>query len=543
MTTKKPVDPVSDSKLALSGRVVCLDAAFTVLPQGTVYADKGRIVAVQALSAPPPAGFEEVKSVDTGGTLYPGLMELHNHLSYDALRLWNVPQKYTNRDQWSKNNEEYKQLITGPMKVVGQTHALLPALVRYVESKCLVAGVTTSQGIELASSAGIRRFYKGVIRTVEQTGDANLPPAATRIPDVVAKDKQKFLAELKKKKCLLLHLSEGTDDKARAHFQALQIKGTQWAITDALAGIHCAALKREDFAILVKHGGSMVWSPLSNLLLYGATADVKAAKAEGALMAIGSDWSPSGSKNLLGELKVAQIYSKENKDLFTDREIVSMATRNAAAILKWDKALGSLEAGKYADILVIAGNKGDPYAALIAAKEMSIQLVMIHGMPRYGEPALMKRLGATGDRVRVGGVVKAMHLDQEEEDPDVAKISLADAKTKLAAALKKLPQLAREAKRESLSVNQRQPGGAEVWSLALDELEDTGVEMRPRLPLPGQQELTGAERVAVAPVPVTLKPLKLDPLTVADDGDFLDEIAKEKNLPPYLGRELKKIYD
>ena len=105
----------------------------------------------------------------------------------------------------------------------------------------------------------------------------------------------------------------------------------------------------------------MVWSPLSNLLLYGATARVDAAKRAGVRIGLGSDWSPSGSKNLLGELKVAWLYSQHMLDgLFSARDLVAMATRDAAAILKWDTALGTLEPGKRADLVVIDGTKGDP---------------------------------------------------------------------------------------------------------------------------------------------------------------------------------------
>lgn len=46
-------------------------------------------------------------------------------------------------------------------------------------------------------------------------------------------------------------------------------------------GIHCAALAPGAFQILAGHGGPMVWSPLSNLLLYGQTADIAAAKQAG----------------------------------------------------------------------------------------------------------------------------------------------------------------------------------------------------------------------------------------------------------------------
>jgi hypothetical protein len=35
--------------------------------------------------------------VETSGTLYPGLIELHNHPAYNEIPLWDPPQKYTNR--------------------------------------------------------------------------------------------------------------------------------------------------------------------------------------------------------------------------------------------------------------------------------------------------------------------------------------------------------------------------------------------------------------------------------------------------------------
>ncbi len=105
-----------------------------------------------------------------------------------------------------------------------------PPLVRYVECKCLLGGVTTSQGIMLNSNAGVQRFYRGILRNVEKTEDADLSEAQGRIADVDAKDARSFLARLKKEdSCFLLHLSEGvtpsgqTDSVARRHFLALQV--------------------------------------------------------------------------------------------------------------------------------------------------------------------------------------------------------------------------------------------------------------------------------------------------------------------------------
>ena len=105
--------------LALRGRLVTMDDASSVVPDGIVYVRGNAIVAAQPASLPPPAGFEAVPVTVTGGTIYPGLIELHNHLSYDALPLWNVPQKFTNRDQWTKL-PEYRRLVPGAMAVLGK---------------------------------------------------------------------------------------------------------------------------------------------------------------------------------------------------------------------------------------------------------------------------------------------------------------------------------------------------------------------------------------------------------------------------------------
>src|SRR2546423_1551112 len=136
-----------------------------------------------APDAPRPDGFEDAPVVRVGGTIYPGLIELHNPLSYDTLPLWQVPDTFTNRDQWS-GRDDYRIAVTGPMSILGRTSGYIEAIVRYVEAKCLIGGTTTSQGITLSSNAGILKRYRGIVRNVEETGDADLPDAATHVADV-----------------------------------------------------------------------------------------------------------------------------------------------------------------------------------------------------------------------------------------------------------------------------------------------------------------------------------------------------------------------
>jgi 5-methylthioadenosine/S-adenosylhomocysteine deaminase len=559
-----PVDPLTGPRLALAGRVVTMGDAFAVRPDGIVYVDQGRFVAVQDFAQPAPSGFEVVDVVRTGGTLYPGLIELHNHLSYDALPLWEVPKRFVHRGQWP-DHEDYRRLISGPMTVVGEHRdaegraALVPALVRYVECKCLLGGVTTSQGVKLASNSGIQRFYRGLVRNVEQTDDLDLSEAQGRIPDLDARDARAFLARLQKEdSCFLLHLSEGVTDPAhpdsvaRRHFEALEIAPGTWALNDRFAGIHAAGLLPEDFEVLASRGASMVWSPFSNLLLYGGTARVEAARAAGVTIGLGSDWSPTGSKNLLGELKVAWLYSRDVLDgAFTARDVVAMATRDAARILKWEKALGSIEAGRRADLLVVDGAVGDPYEALVRAKETDLRLVMINGVARYGTIDLMEALAPRGEAVRVGGQARRLFLEQTTADPDVAPVPLRKATSTLREAFRDIVALARQAEaprrvaRRSLDAPD-----APVWSLALEEIRDTGVELRPRLPLDGPRGYTGPERVSrrataaarSAPLSQILGPIDLDPLTVANDHDFLSLVERQRNVPEPVRLGLRALY-
>jgi hypothetical protein len=523
-----------------------MDAAGTVIPDGVVYVSGADIAAVMSAAEPPPAGFEPVEVLRTGGTIYPGLIELHNHLSYNCLRLWGVPRAFTNRGQWSAI-ADYRRLISGPMQVLGKTPSLVPAIVRFVESKCLVAGVTTSQGIALYSNAGIERFYRGVVRTVEQPDDPALPAADSRISDVAASDATAFAAELARDNRLLLHLAEGVDETARRHFRALRLPDGSWAISDHLIGIHSVALQPADIAVFAAHGAAMVWSPLSNLLLYGATADVAAMKAAGVMVGLGSDWSPSGSKNLLGELKVAQLVSAhaDGGPVFSDRELVAMVTSTAARMLGWDAGLGSIEAAKRADLIAVAGTSADPYAGLIAASERDLTLVMIGGVAACGQPHLVEPFTTTPETVRIGGRVRMLNFALAGADPDVALVSLGQARSTLSDALANLPELARALEPAVVAAV---PGVVapeprlEGPTLALDEIEHTAHALRTR-PAGGVSALP-SDRMPAAQPPLSsvLGPLTLDGLTADDDRAFLDTLADEANLPDYLAPGLAAVY-
>ena len=524
-----PFDPAISAPIALGGRIMTMNDQGTVLDDGVVYARDGAITAVLPADAPAPAGYEQVARKATGGTICPGLIELHNHLPYDVLSLWQVPKKFGNRDKWSgPSTPDYHRLISGPMGVLGRNADVVPAVVRYVEMRCLLGGTTTSQGVALASAPGIVTHYRGLVRNVESTGDPQLRPATTHIADVEASAADQFLARISGPQKLILHLAEGVDESAHRHFEALQIDPGTWAITSSLIGIHCVALTAEDFAVFADHGGSMVWSPLSNLLLYGQTANLGAALDAGVPVALGSDWAPSGSKNLLGELKVARLAAPVAGADISARDLTAMATINPARMLGWGEHIGSIEAGKRADFIVVGGTAGDPYEALLDATEAQIKLVVINGVPRAGTHKLMAALGfGNGERIEVGGQMRVLNLAQANADPAVAALSVAEAIDRLEQALAALPD---SGPAHLLGIT---PSPDQAL-LAVEGVIDNHMSSRPHLPFEGRltgPNLPGAPTVAAVGGPLPLPALTLDPLTAVDNPAYYKTLADEVNLP------------
>jgi 5-methylthioadenosine/S-adenosylhomocysteine deaminase len=505
---------MSSDRVALGGRVVTMDDRWTVHDDGVVFIEGERIVDVRDRSAGLPEGYEATETIDTGGTLYPGLIELHNHLAYNALPIWEVPRTFANRAEWQRLGEKRRR-ISGPMEVLRRRDHLA-AVVRYVECKALLAGVTTSQGITLVSAGGMEAFFMGLVRNVEAPGHPELARADAKIGDIGPGEAEDLARRLARTTCYLLHLAEGVDDVAREFFLNLKLPAERgWAVSRSLAGIHCTALRDEDFAVMGAGQASMVWSPLSNLLLYGATADLDSARRHKVPISLGSDWSPTGSRNLLAELRVAAALGNTAEPTLQRRDLVAMVTKTPADTLGWPR-LGRIESEALADIVVVRGTGDDPYGHLLRADEQSLTLVVIGGRPRAGTPALMKPLGATGETITIAGEQRVVALAEPQSNPQVASISLERATHELEEALAHLPELAAGLDRASVAEEQ----SSDEWMIELDqEIDYPGIEAAP-------------------PLADVLIPLPLDPLTVAGDPAYYEVLARQRNLPEGLVQDL-----
>ncbi|MER8470447.1 amidohydrolase family protein [Mesorhizobium sp. M1328] len=513
----------------LAGRVVTLDAGSTIHSAGYVCIRGNTIAAVVDDKTGIPAEFAAVTPVDTKGTIYPGLIELHNHLGYNMLPLWEVPQRYSNRNIWRNDFARYLPEVSWPATVLGKNTDLdyQRAIVRYVECRSLFGGVTTAQGL-----SGNGEFYKGLVRNVEAPLDAAWPKAEGQTLDYRADEiETALLPKLQQPRPFFYHLSEGTDDDALQRFLDLDCGAKGWAINGNLIPIHCVALRPEHLQRLTAAAG-MVWSPLSNFLLYGQTADVATAKKLGIPIALGSDWGPSGSKNLLGELKVARIVSDEHARLFSDEDLVRMITTTPAKMLGWDGYLGSIETGKRADLLVLADTVEHPYSQLVNAHENQILVIVIDGRPRIGRQGLLEFVPDQQETVRIGGWRYALDL-AEDSGQTLGGLTLASAIAKLTYGLQHLPELAREYVRQTAFLVARSDEKA-LFTETLD-LDHWGLdlEFEPQL-----TTLRAAMEKAPEIDPTLIKRLELPPLTEIDDASFRHRLRANVNLPEFVRRGL-----
>ncbi len=383
--------------LVIAGRIVPLDRADPdAVFKGRVFIDdSGSIERVVAGNGTAPTGFSAAPVVDVAdGFVVPGLIDLHNHIGYNALPLWAEPKQKTpfaHHDSWTRA-ASYQSSITWPAGALSQ--AAPEALLAYVQLRALVGGTTAIQGWPTAN----REFVK-VLRNIDDekagTTDRNLiyTSALTKKPLELAR-----VAQAQRQGAgFIYHCAEGqTGSLVLREFLDAANAG---CLDSTFIGIHCNAVADADWRRWPnRDAGSVVWSPFSNLWLYGSTTDVVAARRQDVSICLGPDWGPSGTKNIQGEIKVAKLASEQFGLGFTDRDLVAMVTTNPGDALSrcWKKVVGRLSAGAFADITVFrAGGNDDVWKQIVDSTERDIMLVVSGGLPRYGDADLMQAAGLT----------------------------------------------------------------------------------------------------------------------------------------------------
>jgi 5-methylthioadenosine/S-adenosylhomocysteine deaminase len=231
------------------------------------------------------------------------------------------------------------------------------------------------------------------------------------------------------------------------------------------------------------------------------------------------------------------IDSANNGGFLKDRDIVTMATRDAARILDWDGSLGSLEAGKAADFFVVRKTGADPYSLLLEATERDVDLVVINGYARYGNTGMVTALHGPGEAVTIAGVQREFFLKQSTANPTVAGLSYADAQATLDDVLIHFgsiaPKIIQDLRKPvPLELQPRVARHDEdLWELAPKELEQMGIRgthgaQRQVHTMTGALAISGTEKY------------ELDAVSVVDDPKWTDRLSSQINLPPYMKEAL-----
>jgi len=142
---------------------------------------------------------------------------------------------------------------------------------------------------------------------------------------------------------------------------------------------------------------ALVWTPRSNTYLYGSTTPIPVFKTQGGTIALGTDWTISGSVNLLREMQCASQWNRRWSQTLSDADIVNMVTTNAASLIGYADSIGSLAPGMLADIAVWDASIHSGVAAVLNAENKDVVLVLRGGVALYGDDALVTALTVNGD--------------------------------------------------------------------------------------------------------------------------------------------------
>lgn len=381
----------------------------TVLAPGVVY--RGGAVAVDATGVITCVGCDCAAAAGAttvtcaNGVISPGLINAHDHLTYaQNLPFAATAERYEQRHDWRAGKR-------GHTKITASGSATNDEMA-WAELRFVMGGATSTVG-----SGGVTGFLRNLDRANLQEGLA-LPPVqvetfplgdsdGTQLASGCGYPMIQQMTSLPTEGTYAPHLAEGIDAVARNEYLCAWGLSGQDLIQRQTAVIHGVGLYAGELGLLARDGAKLIWSPRSNIALYGDTAIVTAGARLGLSIALGTDWIVTGSMNLLRELKCADALNAGAYDrFFSDEDLWRMVTGDAAFAASVGARLGALAPGKLADVAVFDGTTRKPYRAIIEAEPADVALVLRGGKALYGEAALIDAMSTGCDVVDVCGASK-----------------------------------------------------------------------------------------------------------------------------------------
>jgi len=132
-------------------------------------------------------------------------------------------------------------------------------------------------------------------------------------------------------------------------------------LSSPLIACHCVWLSEAEMDLLARRGVRVVHNPESNMKLASGVAPVPDLLARGVTVGLGTDGCASNNNlDLFQEMdSAAKLHKVHRLDptVMPSQTVLEMATLGGARVLGMEKEIGSLEAGKKADVIVLELNR------------------------------------------------------------------------------------------------------------------------------------------------------------------------------------------
>ncbi|MBX7269079.1 amidohydrolase [Micromonospora sp. Llam7] len=163
---------------------------------------------------------------------------------------------------------------------------------------------------------------------------------------------------------------------------------------------HCVWLADADIRLLASYGVGVAYNPVSNMILASGVCPVARLRASGIKVGLGVDGPASNDRqDMLETIKTGVLLQRLDQldpAALTARAVLRMATIEGAAALNLDNAVGSLDPGKAADLVVFDGgspalaNVHDPFQAIVyCAGAREVKDVWVAGQRRVADGELL----------------------------------------------------------------------------------------------------------------------------------------------------------
>ena len=226
--------------LLVEGAMVPLEAAEPERSgSGWVRIDDTGLVGATGFGRPKAADRADARTVSVGRAwVFPGVIDLHNHIGYNTLPLWTEPSQTTaflHHNDWT-DEPTYQPDVTWPAQTLATCAP--EALLAYVEAKALVGGTTAIQGSPAANKPRDGVLVRNVDEEEFGTGDRNLiytsvltldPPALRARATTLAAGRG-----------FIYHCAEGKPGSVVAR-EFSDVRAAD-CLQERLIGVHCTAV-------------------------------------------------------------------------------------------------------------------------------------------------------------------------------------------------------------------------------------------------------------------------------------------------------------